>query len=325
MPLSTINCQLPSADDAVSGVDVTDYDVVVRFLTDVHQVDLMRVSHQKMVVAGLGLAEIAYFAVQEYYGRKLKYASDPFVREQLYREAYSKFTRLQVQKGSVDQGVTPSIVALARPLMEGRDVLEIGSGNGGFAYQVMDVVHSYSFIEPSSEAAEFLINRIKAYGVPKHAIVGTTGQLDAVQDDFDVIYCNDVYEHLHPDDGSSMIEACARKIRPSGRLILIASNKHFGPFDGTERYMGKGVPAAGLHINETSYQELADLLQRHGFSRVFSPCMPISLYAKLPLVLRRNVARPWMVDARFKARVETRWRFLAPYISTTSVVVVAER
>ncbi|MBI5925027.1 MAG: class I SAM-dependent methyltransferase [Aquabacterium sp.] len=316
----------PSSEGVKSvDIDVSDYDAVVCYLSDTHQVDLERVAHQRMVEAGFGLSEMAYFAVQEYYGRRLKSTADAAVRELLYREAYGKFTRLQVQKGSVDQGVTPSVVALARPLMEERDVLEIGSGNGGFAHQVMDIVSSYSFIEPSVDAAEYLINRIKPLGAPKHVIVGTVALLGAVQDEFDVIYCNDVYEHLHPDDAAAMVEACARKLRRSGRLILIASNKHFGPFDGTERYLGKGVPAAGLHINETSYRELAMQLKANGFSKVCSPPMPMSLYARLPQVIRRRMAWPWLVDARLKVLFESRWRFMAPYMATTSVVVVAER
>lgn len=305
--------------------DVADYEAVVQYLRVGHGVDLLRNAHQRMLNAGLNLSEVAYFAVQEYYGRRLREESDVSVREHLYSEAYAKFTHLQVQKGSVDQGVTQSVVAFARPMLEGQDILEIGCGNGGFAHQVIDVVRSYSFIEPSREAAEFLIDRIKSVRLPKHAIIGTSRQLASLEDDFDVIYCNDVYEHLHPDDAECLVEACARKLRPSGRLIMIASNRYFGPFDGTERYLGKGASAAGLHINETSYGEVVAQLLAHGFSKISSPPMPISMYAKLPVSLRRRVMWPFMVDARLKVLIESQWPSLAPYMSTTSVVVVAER
>ena len=118
----------------------------------------------------------------------------------------------------------------------------------------------------------------------------------------DLIYSNQVLEHLHPDDAGDHLQAVYAALAPGGRLVCVTPNRLSGPWDISRHF---DPAATGLHLREYTTSELSDLLRAGGFSvrliasyhgRHISP-VPESAIRVLeaglepfPLALRRPIA-----------------------------------
>jgi SAM-dependent methyltransferase len=81
----------------------------------------------------------------------------------------------------------------------------------------------------------------------------------------DVVYSNQLMEHLHPDDAAEQLRNVAQALRRGGRYICITPNRISGPHDISSSF---DAVARGFHLKEYTYRELAVLLRRAGFRRV---------------------------------------------------------
>jgi SAM-dependent methyltransferase len=81
----------------------------------------------------------------------------------------------------------------------------------------------------------------------------------------DVVYSNQLMEHLHPDDAFEQLRNVAAVLRPGGRYLVITPNRLSGPHDISQAF---DRVARGFHLKEYTYRELATLLRQAGFRRV---------------------------------------------------------
>jgi SAM-dependent methyltransferase len=265
-----------------------------RYLVDSTALDLMRraeLTDNLMLVACL----------EEHYHRLLFEAHDARERSTLYGMAYRELSATEEVRKRASHGLHPSIVELVAPWFRGARVLELGCGTGVLAARLGGSTESYFGIDVSASAID------AARGSATHSQVAFACDnivtADLSKRSFDVIYSNDVLEHLHPEDGNTLLARCRRALRPGGTLIAVTSARLFGPFDVSRRYVPIGQPARGLHLHETSYGDLSMLLSEHGFTRVRSPYLP--LRATLPLKRLGVLTRIPMISARTKALAET--------------------
>lgn len=300
------------------------YEDISSQLREIYNIGISQDTFKTMVSAGLSRDDIIYFSVQEYYGALLKSEESDMQRKEIYKNAYDLFTKLQLERGAIDQGINTQIINFAIPFIRQKDILEIGSGAGTFADRIIGLVKSYSFVEPSHDSCQLLLEKLSGHEKLRYFHQGVIQELSGIELDVDVVYCNDVYEHLHLDDTRRMIEVSYKILRKTGRILIVASNRLYGPFDGTERYRGKGSIATGLHINETTYQEITEVLRRAGFKKVKSPLMPIRVF-NLPFFEHFKGTWPIMVSTRWKAIIEIQYKYLGKFLSTHAVIVVAEK
>jgi SAM-dependent methyltransferase len=135
-------------------------------------------------------------------------------------------------------------------------------------------------------------------------------------DAFDVVFWNDVIEHLPPAVTEQYLQAIKRMLRPGGRLITCTPSRLTGPHDVSRFVVPAGEQPMGLHLREYSHRELRALLQRAGFRRFRSPMQARltsrlnsgfvaetakwivePLLAQFPITLRRRIADLCCFDA----------------------------
>jgi SAM-dependent methyltransferase len=129
--------------------------------------------------------------------------------------------------------------------------------------------------------------------------------LECDENSLDVVYSNDVVEHLHSDDMLDQAESVRRALRPGGVYICVTPNRLSGPHDISRHFSDS---PKGFHLREYTVTELTGVFKDAGFARVkilltvggkrLSPLLPATLIrpvekllAMFPPAIRRPVAR----------------------------------
>lgn len=178
-------------------------------------------------------------------------------------------------------------------------VLEIGPGDFELAMEVAKRVKKVYVVDVTSE-------RVKKIILPKNVEfrLSDGSSLPVPMQSINIVYSNQVMEHLHPDDASDQLQNIVGVLVPRGKYICITPNRIAGPHD-ISKYFDE--VATGLHLKEYTVTEVADMLRRTGFSKVktflsykgyiVSPLLPVTPFAwiewileKLPRALRKRVA-----------------------------------
>jgi SAM-dependent methyltransferase len=81
----------------------------------------------------------------------------------------------------------------------------------------------------------------------------------------DLVYSNDVVEHLHTDDMLEQTRNIARILRPGGKYICVTPNRLSGPHDISRGFV---EVANGFHLHEYTVHELVRAFKRCGFRSV---------------------------------------------------------
>jgi 2-polyprenyl-3-methyl-5-hydroxy-6-metoxy-1,4-benzoquinol methylase len=88
---------------------------------------------------------------------------------------------------------------------------------------------------------------------------------------FTLIYWNDVFEHVPPDEILDYLRRIFELLAPGGQLITITPNWHVRPSDITRMFHPVRTVAAGVHLKEYTLREVTALLRQAGFARVATP------------------------------------------------------
>jgi len=78
----------------------------------------------------------------------------------------------------------------------------------------------------------------------------------------DLVYSNQLMEHLHPDDAIDQLRGIVAALRPGGRYICITPNRLTGPHDISAAFDDR---PRGFHLREYSYRELRSMFADAGF------------------------------------------------------------
>jgi SAM-dependent methyltransferase len=119
----------------------------------------------------------------------------------------------------------------------------------------------------------------------------------------DVVYSNQLVEHLHPDDLVQQLGSVRSVLRPDGTYLCVTPNRLNGPHDISKYFDDE---ATGLHIKEYTNAELKALFLAAGFSDCCAYAgaegrylrLPVSLpiaietiLQRLPISIRKSIAR----------------------------------
>jgi len=96
-------------------------------------------------------------------------------------------------------------------------------------------------------------------------------ELPASQQPLGVVYWNDVFEHIPPDEILDYLRRIHELLIPGGHLVTITPNWHMRPLDITRAVCAPRTQAAGLHLKEYTLREVTRLLRQAGFRRVAMP------------------------------------------------------
>jgi SAM-dependent methyltransferase len=88
-----------------------------------------------------------------------------------------------------------------------------------------------------------------------------------------LVYWNDVFEHIPPDEISDYLQHIQRLLAPGGALVTITPNWLLRPMDVTGDFFPPRTVARGLHLKEYRLAEVNGLLKQAGFRRVTTPLL----------------------------------------------------
>lgn len=184
-------------------------------------------------------------------------------------------------------------------LAPGDTLLEVGAGDCALSLAMCSHAGRVYAVEVSREIAA-------AENAPSNfELVITDGrQIPVPPGSIDLVYSNQLMEHLHPDDAAEQLQNIFAALRQGGRYVCLTPNRLLGPSD-ISQYFEPEV-ASGFHLREYAAHELRNLFRATGFGSVQTiaalrgrvwavPIAPIAaaevLFEALPRSARRRLKR----------------------------------
>lgn len=228
----------------------------------------------------------AFEIEREFHARVLA-EPDAAARKRLYREVYEAVHPLYGETAEVSPESSCAkdrFVRLFRWELEGMSVLDVGCGQGHFLFGVARLLRHGALVGIDTSAPV----------LPKDAGGVRFVHADIIDFDlgetFDVVFSDNVLEHVAPQDLPAHLASVRRALR-GGRFIVLTPSRLFGPCDVTRiidsSYTGR-VPSQGTHLNESTYGELIATFRGAGF-RDFRTVCPVP---KVRFLLPRFRMRP---------------------------------
>ena len=205
-------------------------------------------------------------------------------RAEAVRHAYDTVTRIHAAVIGASgkplvMGLHPRYERMLRSLLQrqrGRGVqprfFEIGYGSGVLLKRVSE----WGFPAAGIEVSPAMYERACRHFGRNRKVDLYVG--DFLRDDFaaegpryTLVYWNDVFEHIPPDEIPDFLRKIHGLLAPGGQLVTITPNWHTRPWDITAALHPARTEAAGLHLKEYTLREVTRLLREAGFSRVATP------------------------------------------------------
>lgn len=211
------------------------------------------------------------------YARKLKICPLP-ARKDLYFEAYKAVAEQRMMSMPENPekrtaGTSKSLAELLIGLCSPNDtVLEVGCGRGYTCLELskhVKTVVATDVSDPVLEETRQLLrdNNVNNVLVQKAAADELTDNFD--YNSFNKVFTIDVYEHLHPEDGLNHLKQVYKVLKPRGAYICIVPNRLSGPHDVTRIIYPDAREAMGFHLNETTVNDLINIMKEIGFSEFY--------------------------------------------------------
>jgi SAM-dependent methyltransferase len=151
-------------------------------------------------------------------------------------------------------------------------LFEIGYGCGALLAAVADAGFPVSGIEVSPAMRLQALGRIPP-AVHSALSLGSflDYQLPPDEPRPTIVYWNDVFEHVPPDEIADYLAKIHSLLAPKGLLVTITPNWHIRPMDITGDFFPPRTEAQGVHLKEYTLRQVTALLRQTGFSRVATP------------------------------------------------------
>lgn len=206
---------------------------------------------------------------------RLKSAS-PGERPALYQRIYGDY---YAQFGEHDGVPNPAhqIQFLGRFLAPDATLVEIGPGGCDTLIAAAKSCREAIGIEAASQPTE------------RHALPSNVRILQANGTEWpladasaDVVYSNQVLEHLHAEDCAAILKTAYRVLKPGGRFVAVTPHRLSGPHDISRDFSDT---ACGLHLIEYDNAMLARMLRDAGFANVMSFVGARGVFLRAPVAL----------------------------------------
>jgi SAM-dependent methyltransferase len=209
----------------------------------------------------------AHYEVEVELASRLREAP-PHVRRGLYGRVYDELFARVPDHPQLTRRVDPNEqmayasrqVSLVRQFLPpGGTYVEIGAGDCATVRLVAEFAGSVAAVEVSAEI-------VPADLPPNVEVAISDGvSVPVPEASADLVYSNQLMEHLHPDDAREQLRNIASVLKPGGRYICITPNCLTGPHDISS---GFDQVARGFHLHEYTHSELGRAFRDAGFRRV---------------------------------------------------------
>ena len=187
-------------------------------------------------------------------------AASAVERRSMYATIYDEFFRRARSVGhTIDdpREIARQVRIATRFLPKGGRYLEVGAGTCRVASQVALSAREAYAVEVSAEVVP------SDAGVQVLLSDGVT--IPVAPDSVDLVYSNQLMEHLHPDDATEQVLNIQRALAPGGKYVCITPNRLTGPHDVSGHF---GDIPRGFHLREYTVGELRRLFLEAGFRDV---------------------------------------------------------
>ena len=236
-----------------------EYKDIKKFSTDVG------ISPEKLIEA---------FEVEKEFHTKILSETSQEKRKELYADVYQKVHKIYGKKERnilTDPNPKNISVKLFRKELENKSVLDVGCGEGFFLASIANQFETEKLCGIDTSIAETSFQHPKIKFIQKNIVDFK------LEEKFDVVISDQVWEHIAPADIPEFINSLKNALNENSTLILLVPNKLFGPSDVTRIFdyscTGK-IESRGTHLNETTYSELIPFLEKEGFSN-FRTLLPL--------------------------------------------------
>jgi SAM-dependent methyltransferase len=246
----------------------------------------------------------AYHIEREFHEKILR-EPDPAERRRMYEEVYSLVHPLYQPAGSppTRPRSKDERVRFFRRELEGKSVLDLGCGTGQFLMSVAKLLDHGRLVGIDVSVHELPKDH------PSIRFIAADIIRFEVDEKFDVVFSDQVMEHIAPADLHDHLVSIRRALVDGGALIVMMPNRLFGPSDVTgivDFTHTNRVPACGTHLNESTYSEMIPLLKEHGFRhlRTMLPKLRTSFPGVRisPSLLTVVEKSPWLLKLMYKVR-----------------------
>ena len=169
---------------------------------------------------------------------------------------------------------------LGRFLKPGMSMIEIGPGDCSLAIHACQQVGTVWAVDVSAEITRrtdlprnFELHLSDGVSVP-HPVGGV-----------DVVYSNQLMEHLHPEDAHEQLRNILAALAAGGVYVCVTPNRLMGPHDISKYFSHQ---AQGFHLQEYTATELLALFRAIGFRRTDVYVAVKNRYVRMPNLLVRG-------------------------------------
>ncbi len=226
-----------------------------------------------------------YEAEQELANKLRKSTKAQRKSENLYATLYDELYRsvphhqqltVKASKYQTQRNINWQFGLIRRFINDTTIFLELGPGDCSFASKISGIVKKVYAIDVS----EIITN---SSSIPKYEIIISDGSSIPLPDDsIDVVYSNQLMEHIHPDDAIAQLHEIYRVLKSSGHYVCVTPNSVIGPWDISYYYNNV---ATGFHLKEYSVHELIETFRYAGFNTLKGYSGARGIYWRFPLFL----------------------------------------
>jgi len=228
-------------------------------------------------------------------------------RRRLYTEVYDElFQRvpdhpqlaLKHDEAARRRHVTERLAVLEPYLNSETTYLELGPGDCALAVEIAQRVQKVYAVDVSREIVRNVVLTRNM-----ELVISDGCSIPVPDASVDVVYSDQLMEHLHPEDAAEQLQNIYRALKTGGTYVCITPNRLSGPHDVSQYF---DEVATGFHLQEYTAAELAEMFRAAGFARIearvgarnFHFASPLamvtlteSMLTALPRPLGRTLAR----------------------------------
>lgn len=214
------------------------------------------------------LAEIReHYEIEKELATKLRNASKDerkYLYTSLYNELFQRVPKhpLLTQKANPEKqyrAVARKMNLLKHFLKPEMSFLEVGPGDCSLSFNVAKHVKKVYAVDVSNEITDNSVQPVNF-----QLIISDGSSIPVPDNSIDIVYSDNVIEHLHPDDACDQLKHIYKALIPGGVFICITPNRLYGPND-ISKYFDQ--VATGFHLKEYTITELVKLLKTVGFTK----------------------------------------------------------
>jgi SAM-dependent methyltransferase len=219
-----------------------------------------------------------------------------FLYSLVYDELFQRVTshpqlRLKESVGAADreQRVDAQLRFLRRYVTARSTFVEIGAGDCALSLRMAPEVDRVVAVDVSTEITSGQ-DRPKNFEL----VISDGTSVPVPPGSVDLVFSNQLMEHLHPDDALDQLREIHEALAPGGVYVCVTPNRVSGPHDISRIFDNV---ATGFHLKEYSTGQLTALFRDAGFSRL--RVRPAGMGGRGP-----NVCLPPMLPILFERAIE---------------------